>query len=110
MTNHVHILAAPKHKGAISRMMQYVGRRYVPYINHVYGRSGTLWEGRYKGSLVQDEVYLLSCMRYIELNLVRATMVKTAAQYRWSSYHANASGRKSELITPHKLILSVEQR
>lgn len=107
MTNHVHILATPKDKTGISQMMQYVGRRYVPYVNHTYGRTGTLWEGRYKGSLVQDEGYLLACMRYIELNPVRAGMVKTAASYRWSSYACNASGRKNELIKPHETYLAL---
>jgi len=107
MTNHVHILATPKEKEGISRLVQHVGRRYVPYVNHAYGRSGTLWEGRYKGSLVQDEVYLLVCMRYIELNPVRAGMVKTAAAYRWSSYACNASGRKNDLVVPHKLYLTL---
>lgn len=107
MSNHVHILTTPKDQDAISRMMQYVGRRYVPYINHAHGRSGTLWEGRYKASLVQDDTYLLTCMRYIELNPVRANMVKTASAYRWSSYACNASGRKNELITPHKTYLAL---
>ena len=107
MTNHVHILATPSDKEAIGRMVQYVGRRYVPYINHTYGRSGTLWEGRYKASLVQDDVYLLACMRYIEQNPVRANMVKTAAAFPWSSYSSNASGRKNKLITPHKLYLAL---
>jgi putative transposase len=107
MTNHVHILATPKEKDSISRMMQYVGRRYVPYINHTYGRSGTLWEGRYKGSLIQEDSYLLACMRYIELNPVRAKIVRTAAAYRWSSYQANASERKSELILPHRVYMAL---
>jgi putative transposase len=107
MTNHVHILATPTEKDAVSRMMQYVGRRYVPYVNHTYNRSGTLWEGRYKGSLVQEENYFFACMRYIELNPIRAGMVKTAAAYRWSSYGSNASGRKSELVTPHQLYLAL---
>ena len=107
MTNHVHILASPKEKDAISRMMQYIGRRYVPYINHTYGRSGTLWEGRYKGSLVQEDSYLLACMRYIELNPVRANIAKTPAAYRWSSYQTNASGRKSELISPHSVYIAL---
>lgn len=101
MTNHVHILATPKTQDAISLMMQYVGRHYVPYINYTYGRTGTLWEGRYKGSLVQDEHYLLSCMRYIELNPVRANMVKHPRQYKWSSYQTNAYGKDNLLITPH---------
>ena len=105
MTNHVHILATPADKDAISRMMQYVGRRYVPYINRTYHRSGTLWEGRYKGSLVQDDYYFLACMRYIELNPVRANIVKSG--YPWSSYATNASGRKSELITPHSVYLAL---
>jgi putative transposase len=102
MTNHVHLLLSPKDRQAIGRLIQYVGRRYVPYINHAYGRTGTLWEGRYKASLVQDERYLLACMRYIELNPVRAGMVKSAAQYRWSSYRANAQGREDGLITAHE--------
>ncbi len=107
MTNHVHILATPKDRDAISRMMQYVGRRYVPYINRTYQRSGTLWEGRYKGSLVQDDFYFLACMQYIELNPVRAKIAKTAATYPWSSYSANAGGRKSLFITPHSVYLAL---
>ena len=107
MINHVHLLASPKEKDSISRMMQFTGRSYVPYINHTYDRSGTLWEGRYKGSLVQDDSILLACMRYIELNPVRAGLVKTPAAYPWSSYHANASGRKNPLITPHNVYLAL---
>jgi len=101
MTNHVHLLVSPRNQDSISRMMQYIGRRYVPYINHTYGRTGTLWEGRYKGSLIQDEQYLLTCMRYIELNPVRANMAKHPRQYRWSSYAANAYGKENPLMTPH---------
>lgn len=107
MTNHVHLLLTPESKESLSRMMQYTGRRYVPYINHQYQRSGTLWEGRYKSSLVQDEVYLLSCMRHIELNPVRANMVKSANEYRWSSYHFNALGQEDELITEQSVYLSL---
>ena len=87
--------------------MQYIGRRYVPYINHQYHRSGTLWEGRYKSSLVQEEPYLLACMRYIELNPVRSDMVKTSVDYRWSSYHCNAMGQDEEMITAHQLYLAL---
>jgi putative transposase len=90
MTNHVHLLATPQEKESISRLLQHVGRRYVPYINHTYGRSGTLWEGRFKASIVHASEYLLACYRYIELNPVRAGMVKTPRGYRWSSYRANA--------------------
>ena len=87
--------------------MQYVGRRYVPYINYTYGTSGTIWEGRFKASLIHDEQYLLTCMRYIELNPVRANMTAGPGQYRWSSYRANAQGKADELITPHVLYTSL---
>ena len=107
MTNHIHILATPKDKQGISRTMQYIGRHYVPYINDTYGTSGSLWEGRYKASLIHDEQYLLTCMRYIELNPVRVNMTKTPAQYRWSSYRANAQGKPDVLITPHPLYLAL---
>ena len=103
MTNHVHILAASQEKDGLSRMMQYVGRHYVPYINKTYDRTGTLWEGRFKSSLVQEENYLLACMRYIELNPVRASMVNNARDYRWSSYACNAYGKKNFLLTQHSV-------
>jgi putative transposase len=103
MTNHIHFLVTPHDKLGVSRMMQYIGRRYVPYINHTYGTSGSLWEGRYKASLIHDEPYLLTCMRYIELNPVRATMVKNPSQYRWSSYRYNAQGKDNPRIKPHVL-------
>ena len=103
MTNHVHLLATPRDQHGISQMMQYIGRRYVPYINHTYGTSGSIWEGRYKASLIHDEPYLLTCMRYIELNPVRAKMTRSPGQYRWSSYRANAQGVEDTLITPHPL-------
>lgn len=101
MTNHVHLLVTPGQPDSISRLMQSVGRRYVQYINYSYKRSGTLWEGRYKASLVQSEEYLLSCMRYIELNPVRADMVQRPEDYKWSSYRANAQGNQDELLTSH---------
>ncbi len=107
MTNHVHVLVTPREPEGVSRMMQYVGRRYVPYINYTYGTSGSIWEGRYKASLIHDEQYLLICMRYIELNPVRAKMTHAPRQYRWSSYRANAEGREDKLITPHRLYASL---
>lgn len=107
MTNHVHILASSDKKDGISRLMQYVGRYYVPYINHTYGRTGTLWEGRFKSSLIQDDQYLLACMRYIELNPVRASMVGNAKEYPWSSYLHNVYGKKNALITHHSVYLSL---
>ncbi len=107
MTNHVHILATPDNTDGVTRAMQYVGRYYVPYINNKYGASGSLWEGRYKASLVSDDQYLLVSMRYIELNPVRAGMVQTPDAYHWSSYQANAQGAIDELLTPHPLYLQL---
>jgi len=101
MTNHVHLLVTPKQTDGIARMMQSIGRRYVQYINYTYKRSGTLWEGRYKASPVQSETYLLRCMCYIELNPVRANMVKQPQDYQWSSYQVNAVGKPNELISNH---------
>jgi putative transposase len=101
MSNHIHLLVTPKSKASIGQMMQYIGRWYVPYFNHEYGSSGSIWEGRYKASLIDDEHYLLRCMRYIELNPVRANMVKTPGHYRWSSYRHNAQGKSNKLIRPH---------
>jgi putative transposase len=103
MTNHVHLLLTPTQKGSISRLFQYLGRQYVTYINREYDRSGTLWEGRHKGSLISSADYFLSCSRYIELNPVRAGMVRSPNLYRWSSYRANALGESDDLITPHEL-------
>jgi putative transposase len=95
-------------------MMQSAGCRYTKYVNRVYGRTGGLWEGRYKASLVETEDYVLACYRYIELNPVRAMMVMHPGEYQWSSYHANALGESSDLVTPHeeylRLGLSREQR
>jgi len=101
MTNHVHVLATPRSEGAISAMMQSLGRRYVRYFNRAYQRTGTLWEGRFRSCLVHSEAYLLICQRYIELNPVRAGMVQDPAAYHWSSYHAHARGVESSLWTPH---------
>lgn len=101
MTNHVHLLVTPQAEESISHMMQMLGRYYVQYYNYCYQRTGTLWEGRYKATLIQSEQYLLTCMRYIELNPVRAGMVDHPADYPWSSYHCNAQGEEDGLVTPH---------
>jgi len=101
MTSHTHILATPRAKVSPSRMMQYVGRYYVPYVNQKYGRSGTLWEGRFKAAMVETSSYLLACYRYIELNPVRAHMVRHPADYRWSSYRCNGLQARDGLITQH---------
>ncbi|WP_340124516.1 transposase [Methylobacter svalbardensis] len=107
MTNHVHLLCTPRSSGGISKMMQSLGRSYVRYFNFTYKRSGTLWEGRYKASLVQTEQYLLELYRYIELNPVRAKMVLEPEDYTWSSYQCNALGKQSELLTAHEVYLAL---
>ena len=101
MTNHVHLLVTAGSSHCISYMMQDLGIKYVRYINHNYRRTGTLWEGRFKASLVDSEAYLFACMRYIELNPVRANMVSHPAEYPWSSYSGNALGRPDFLIQLH---------
>jgi len=98
MTNHVHLLVTPDYPEAISHTIQYVGRRYVSYINRRHSKSGTLWEGRHKGCVIDGDAYLLACMRYIELNPVRAGLVNRPFDYPWSSYHANAAGKADLLI------------
>ena len=107
MSNHVHLLATGRHRGALGSMMQSLGRRYVRYVNSKYNRTGTLWEGRFKSSLIESDRYLLACYRYIELNPVRAGIVRFPNQYRWSSYHFNANGCNCELVTPHETYLSL---
>lgn len=103
MTNLIHLLATPADTQGIAQMMQYIGRYYVPYINHTYGGSSSIWEGCYKANLVQDDRYLLTCMSYIELNPVRADMVSKSEQYPWSSFQRNGRGEKDDLVTPHSL-------
>lgn len=103
MTNHVHLLLTPNNEQGISKVLQSVGRRYVQYINRVYKRSGTLWEGRHKSSLIDAEEYLLACYRYIELNPVRAAMVEHPADYRWSSYAVNAGMKRRKNLIEHEI-------
>lgn len=104
MTNHIHLLITPKDKQGVSQMMQHIGRRYTPYLRHQWKYLGG---GRFKSSLIHDDEYLLTCMRYIELNPIRANMVKNPAQYRWSSYRCNAQGKNNPLILPHALYQSL---
>ena len=114
MTNHVHLLATPAHEDSLPKTLQSVGRRYVQYFNYSYRRTGTLWEGRYRSTLIHSERYLLTTMRYIELNPVRAGMVEHPADCPWSSYRANALGAQDSALTPHELYRrlgrSVEER
>ncbi len=103
MGNHVHLLATPDDVNSVPLMMQGVGRAYVRWFNRRHGRSGTLWEGRYRSALIEAERYLLACMAYIDLNPVRAGMVTAPADYPWSS-HAHLVGlRHDPLVTPHAL-------
>lgn len=110
MTNHVHLLLTPEKADSAALLMKHLGQRYVQYINRVYRRSGTLWEGRFRSCLTQSEDYVLSCYRYIELNPVRATMVRHPAEYRWSSYRQNAEGVKDALVTPQTEYLRLGSR
>ncbi len=103
MTNHVHLLLTPAQSDAVSVMMQSIGRRYVRYFNGRHARSGTLWEGRFKAALVASERYFLTCMRYIELNPVRAAMTNRPEEYHWSSYRSNALGTTCTLLTKHEV-------
>jgi putative transposase len=107
MTNHVHLLATPRDATAVSRMMQSLGRRYVRRVNFLYQRTGTLWEGRYRAAPIEAEVHLLACMRYIELNPVRARMVRKPESYRWSSYRAHVGGAADPLLSDHALYLAL---
>ncbi|NBT56629.1 MAG: transposase [Betaproteobacteria bacterium] len=104
MSNHFHLLVTPQSSDGLPQMMQAVGRRYVRYFNDSQQRSGTLWEGRYRSTLIQTDRYLLACMAYIDLNPVRAGLVAQAAEYPWTS-HGHYIGRQMDkLVTPHPLV------
>lgn len=103
MRNHVHLLISTEAAGSAGDMMKALGQRYVQYVNRTYRRSGTLWEGRFRSCLTQDDSYLLACHRYVELNPVRAGIVEHPAEYRWSSYRANAQGEIDPLLHPHAI-------
>ena len=102
MTNHVHMLVTPARRDSIGRALQSVGPRYVGYFNRHHERTGSLWEGRHKTFLVKTDHYLFACMRYIELNPVRAGMVRDPVEYAWSSHRFHAGGREDSLLTPHR--------
>lgn len=101
MTNHVHLLLTPRIGTGISLLMKFLDQSYAQYVNYTYKRSGTLWEGRFRSSVVQSQHYLLACYRYIEMNPVRASIVKHPGDYRWSSYAANTGDRSAIQLTPH---------
>ncbi|MEO8020596.1 transposase [Polaromonas sp.] len=103
MVNHFHLLVTPEAADSLPRMMQAVGRRYVRYFNDSQGRSGTLWEGRYRSALIQAETCLLACMAYMDLNPVRAGLAPDARDYPWSSHGHYVGLRNDKLVTPHSL-------
>jgi putative transposase len=101
MTNHIHLLVTPTSHSACTSLMRDLGQRYVQYFNRRYGRTGTLWEGRYRSCLAESARYVLACYRYIELNPVRADMVSCPGEYAWSSYRSNVGDRTDPFVTPH---------
>jgi putative transposase len=107
MTNHVHLVATPARADSLPRVMQSVGRVYVKHFNTSNERTGTLLEGRYKAAIIQTDEYLLTCMRYVELNPVRAGMVPAPGDYDWSSYSANAGGAHDDIVEPHPVYRSL---
>ncbi|MBT9438503.1 MAG: transposase [Desulfobacterales bacterium] len=103
MTNHVHLFLTPADADSAGMLMKRLGQRYVQYVNRTYQRSGTLWEGRFRSCIAQQEEYLLACQRYIELNPVRAGIVAHPGEYRWSSYGYNGQGERSDLLSHHSV-------
>jgi putative transposase len=101
MTNHVHLIATPAGSESLPRTMQSLGVQYVRFYNDKYNRIGTLWNSRYRGIHIENETYWLTCLRYVEQNPVRAGMVRTPADYRWSSYGAHAFGNWPTWLSPH---------
>lgn len=101
MPNHFHLLLTPWQEDGMGKLMQYTGRYFVQHVNNRYGRTGTLWEGRYRATLLDPDAYLLTALRYVESNAVRAGIVAAPADYEWSSFGANALGQDDELVTPH---------
>jgi putative transposase len=107
MTNHVHLLLTPERADSVGRLFQSLGRHYVRYVNETYQRHGGLWEGRYKCNIIESQAYFLLCMRYIEMNPIRAGMVDDLEKYRWSSYAANALGVSNAVLTAHTEYISL---
>ena len=107
MTNHFHLLVTPRTPTGLERMMHSVGFRYAQYFNISYQRTGALFEGRYRSTIVDSDLYWYSCMRYVELNPVRAGMVTDPASYRWSSHKATAFGAPDPLIVHHPMYMEL---
>jgi putative transposase len=109
MANHIHLIATPSVSTSIPAFMKDLGERYSVYFNATYSRIGTPWSGRYKALLLTDERYWLTCLRYVELNPVRAKIVVNADDYEWSSYSSHALGRPHEWLRPHPVFESLGQ-
>jgi len=109
MSNHVHLLVTPESEPACARFMKVVNQRYTQRINRQYARTGTLWEGRYRSNIVFSSRYVLACYRYIELNPVRAGIVRHPADYPWSSYRANAEGLDDPLVVAHGVYAAIDR-
>jgi putative transposase len=113
MTNHVHLLLTPKRYGALAKVMKLLSQRYTQYVNYTYRRTGSIWEGRYKSSVIDVDHYLLTCYRYIELNPVRAGMVNRPSEYLWSSARLHGFGESNitecakNLVVDHSLYLGL---
>lgn len=107
MTNHVHMVVTPRTQTSLPGVMQEVGRTYVRFYNAKYSRTGGLWEGRYRTSVIQDEEYFVTCHRYVELNPIRAGLAQRPEDYRWSSCRFYSTGREDGLLTPHPLYLGL---
>ncbi|HZM35414.1 MAG TPA: transposase [Burkholderiales bacterium] len=107
MTNHVHLLVSPSSVDAGSALMKKLAQRHAQYFNRTYGRTGPLWDGRYRSCVAESGRYVLACYRYIELNPVRAGMVAHPTEYRWSSYRANAQGQDQGMVSPHAELLAL---
>jgi len=103
MDNHLHLVATPEDEQGISKMMQSLGRRYVAWFNHKYGRTGTLWEGRFRATVIDSERYFLACMRYVELNPVRAGLCALPEDFPWSSCASHLGRRSDALLSEHLL-------
>ena len=104
MTTHTHLFLTPATEHGTSKAMQQLGICYVLYFNHKYNRVGTLWTGRFKAKPINDERYWLTCLRYIELNPVRASIVMRPDQYRWSSYRAHTSAADIDWLSSHPVL------
>lgn len=107
MTNHFHLIVTAASSTGLPEMMQTIGRTYVRFFNSRYERTGALWEGRYRASMLHDDKYWLTCLRYVELNPVRAGLVPSPELYRWSSFRAHALGQEDPLVTPHPLYSAI---